>query len=339
MRARTVMPLALVCVALAGGCGGGKAEPELEAGVLQIGAVPGPTRADSEVVNGVRAAVRELNRGGGIDEKVRLSLLLGRARRLGAAGVGVVVLPCDARLQAASAAIARRHALVLAPCNTQLWRRYSSVWPISVSPSDEAGVLAGYARDQGYRRVAVVGDGKIALAVRAAARKDGLALVPPGRADAVVVALAAPFAQAAAVRLRAAGIEAPLLGTHGFDDRAGIARHRRALEGVVFTTFGYPDPGSELDELYERYRAVTGHRPDGSVAGLGYDAVRVLASAVHEAASTKRSALAASMPGLDTAGATGSIEYPLRGGRDPRATLALVRVERGRLALVDRVGV
>jgi ABC-type branched-subunit amino acid transport system substrate-binding protein len=321
------------------GCGGDDESPELAAGELRLGAVPGPTAADAEVVNGVRAAVRELNNGGGIDDKVRLRLYVGDAARLSGSGVRVLVLPCDPRLQAASAAIVRRRAFALEPCNTGLWRRAPAVWPVSVSPAGEARVLVDYAAEQGYRRLSVVGEGRIARAVQAAARREGLQLVAAFEADAVAVALAAPFAQAAVARLRKRGVDAPVLGTHGFDDRAVNAQNATELDGVVFTTFGFPEPGSEMDELYERYRALTGRRPDGTVAALGYDAVHVLESAVHDAASTRPGALGAAMPGLEAQGATGEIDYPHHGGRDPEVSIALVRIDGARLVLVDRVGV
>jgi ABC-type branched-subunit amino acid transport system substrate-binding protein len=336
---RTAVALALACLLALAACGGGKEEPELQAGVLRLGAVPGPTAADAEVLNGLRAAVREVNRAGGIDERVQVRLFVGSAARLAEAGVRVVVLPCDARLQAASAAVLKRRTFLLEPCNTAVWRRFPAVWPVSVSPADEAGVLVGYARDQGYERLGVVGEGRVARAVRAAAMQAGLELAPLRRSDAVVVALRAPFAQSAVARLRERGIDVPVLATHGLDDRAVIAFYKPELDGVVFTTYGFPDPGSQLDEVYERYRALTGHRPASSVATLGYDAVQVLRSAVHDAASTRPAALATVMPGLDASGGAGRIEYPERGGRDPHVSVAIVEVEHGRLVLVDRVGV
>ena len=305
-----------------------------------VGAVPGPTAWDAQVLNGVRAAVLELDRRGGVDEKVRLRLHVGTTGRLLRAGVRLLVLPCDARTQAASAAAARRReAFVLEPCNTGIWRRFPDVWPVSVSPADEARVLAGYIKDEGYERVAVLGEGRIARAVRAAVREEELVVAPVRRADVVAVAVGAPFAAATIARLRVRGVEVPIVATHGLDDRRAIRLDRAALEGVVFTTFGFAEPGSELDELAERYRALTGRRPDASVAALGYDAVRVLEFAMVEASSTVPDALAAAMRGLEVQGATGRIAYPERGGRNPEVSVALVQVENGQIVLLDRVDV
>jgi hypothetical protein len=338
---RGATALTVVAACLLAGCGGGGGKPELAEGMLRLGAVRGPTAWDADVLNGLRAGVRALNRGGGIDQKVRLTLVVGEARRLRAAGVRVLVLPCDARLQAESAAVLRRReTFTLEPCNTALWRRFPALWPVSVAPHDEARALVDYAHDQKYEGIAVVGEGRMARAVRAQVlHLEGLRLAPLRQADAVVVALAAPFAQAAVARLRARGIDAPILATHGMDDKAAIARDRADLQGVVFTTFGFPDPGSELDELDERYRALTGRYPDSTVAALGYDAAYVLEYAAIDAGSTRPAALAASMPGLEPHGATGNISYPEHGGRDPSANVAIVRIAGGGLELIDRVGV
>src|SRR5262249_58033047 len=119
-----------------------------------------------------------------------------------------------------------------------------------------------------------------------------------------VVALASPYAQAAVARLRASGIDTPVLATHGMDDVGQIARHRSALDGVVFTAFGFADPGSELDELDERYRALTGHHPSSTVAALGYDAVRVLDYAAVGDGSERAPRLRAAKAGPQRDGAT-----------------------------------
>jgi len=338
MRRRGIPALAAVLTAFAlGGCGGGSDKPELQPGSLRLGAVLGTTAWDREVLTGVRAAVKSLDRSGGLDGKVRVNLVVGEARQLAADGVRVVVLPCDAADQAAAAATLRRHqGFVLEPCNTGLWQRFHAVWPVSVSQTAEARVLIGYAHDQHYQRIAVIGDGRMARAVRAAARQAGLRFAAPRRADAVVVALASPYAQAAVARLRASGIDTPVLATHGMDDVGQIARHRSALDGVVFTAFGFADPGSELDELDERYRALTGHHPSSTVAALGYDAVRVLDYAAVDAGSTRPQSLRASMHGLDAYGATGKISYPQQGARSPAVSVALIRINHGQLDLVDR---
>src|SRR5204863_2576458 len=146
----------LACALAPAGCGGsGPQKPKLVAETLRLGAVRGPTDWDTEVLTGLRAEVRALNESGGVDQKVRLSLRVGTARSVLASGAHIAVLPCDARLQAESAVILRRRRMfVLEPCNTQLWRRFPNVWPVSVAPADEARALVGYAQGQKYARIA-----------------------------------------------------------------------------------------------------------------------------------------------------------------------------------------
>jgi ABC-type branched-subunit amino acid transport system substrate-binding protein len=332
----TLAGAAVAAALLVAGCGSSTPEPELRPGVLRIGVVTPRNHMESEIVNGVRVAVRELDRDGGIDHKVRLHTVFGTSERLAGVGVRVVVLPCGERAQEAAAEVARRRrALMLEPCNTGLWRRFARLWPVSASPAQEADAVAAYADREGHDRVAVLGDSLL----RRAFRRRGIRRTTLRHADAVAVGLEAPAADEAVARLRRRGIDVPVIATHRLDDAAAIRRYRRALEGVTFTTFAYPEPGLETDEFYERYRAVTGRRPQSSVAALGYDAIRVLDSAVNEAVSTEPRALNASMPGLDAYGATGKISYPERGGRDPAVSLVLVKVERGSLVLVDRVDV
>ena len=97
------------------------------------------------------------------------------------------------------------------------------------------------------------------------------------------------------------------------DDRVALAADPSDFNSVVFTTFGMPEPGSEQDEMDERYRAMTGHHPASSVAALGYDAGNVLEYAILNASSTRRALLAASMRGL-TSGTAGDRATTIPGG-------------------------
>ncbi len=94
-------------------------------------------------------------------------------------------------------------------------------------------------------------------------------------------------------------------------------------------------PGSELDELYEKYRLDYGARPDGSEVQLGYNALRVIDKAVQQAKSTDPAAMSADLPGLSIGGAGGVLDYPEDGSRQPRADVAVVQVRDGRLELVS----
>jgi ABC-type branched-subunit amino acid transport system substrate-binding protein len=125
-----------------------------------------------------------------------------------------------------------------------------------------------------------------------------------------------------------------LYGLDRLDSAAGLAAAGDLAKGVTFATFGYPVPGSELDELYEKYRLAYGARPDGSEVQLGYNALRVIDKAVQQAKTTDPKAMAADLPGLSIGGAGGVLDYPEDGSRQPRADVAVVQVRDGRLELV-----
>ena len=127
-----------------------------------------------------------------------------------------------------------------------------------------------------------------------------------------------------------------MYGLDRLDTAAAIAAVGADANGVTFATFGFPVPGSELDELYEKYRLDYGARPDGSEVQLGYDAVHVIDKAVQQAKSTDPKAMAADLPGLSIGGAGGVLDYPEDGSRQPRADVAVVQVRNGRLELVHR---
>lgn len=76
-----------------------------------------------------------------------------------------------------------------------------------------------------------------------------------------------------------------------------------------------PEPGGELDEFYERYKALFGRRPSSSVPALGYDAVKVLATAVDVADSPRRAL----------------VEHELRDEFELVGAFGTIRYERGRL--------
>jgi branched-chain amino acid transport system substrate-binding protein len=360
-------PAALALLALASGflvagCGGGEPETELPRRTLTIGYRAGPAGAlaarDRAIVQTARIAVSEINRLG-IDRRVRLRLepTPGRA--------WAVLLPCDPVAAAAVARLAaRRGALAVAPCNAdpRAVRRGRRYVPVAAGTNDEAAQLADYLRDEGHERAFLVTASDLPYArllagyfERAAAGRAievvGKAAAPVGersfrgevraiaraepRPDIVVTSLFFPSALAFVRALREAGVTTPVAGMDGMDGRFS-ADAAAALEGTVFTTFGYPEPGLGTDELYEKYKARLGRRPEGSYAALGYDAVKVLEAAINEAESVEPGAVAAALADLDVQGALGKISYPRGGDRNPAREIAVVEIEGGEPTLVEK---
>ncbi|MGZ4353868.1 MAG: ABC transporter substrate-binding protein [Gaiellaceae bacterium] len=300
----------------AAACGGGSSAPKrkLLPGTLTVGAVLASAR-DRIIARGARIGAAEVDNVGGVDGRVRHRVVAGPdAAALVRRGARVVLLPCAARDQArAEAALAGRRVLELATCND---RPSARAWPVGPSLADRADALFATLRNNGVAQVALVPGGAGAvLRQRAAAWGVGVApsataVVAGGGWDTV------PLSRA----------------TYGLDELDTTARTRR--DGVTFATFGFPVPGTKLDEVYERYRLAYGSRPDGSEVQLGYNAIRVVDDAVDAARSTDPRAVAAALPGLSVGGAGGVLDYPKSGSRQPRADVAVVQVAGGRLDLV-----
>jgi len=331
----------LALVPLLAGCSGGS-EPrntEVAAGTVTIG-YPADLPRDRELANGATVAVRQINGLGGIDGalKIRLLVRAGRgggtraARALVDDGARILILPCDVRAQR-RVALAARRVLSFATCDydPRLVDRMPRVWAVGLPVDIEAAALMDYARNQGYRKLYIVRPVDAAGAqldryLRRAARDRKLHLVgTPSAADALV---STRDARRTIALLRH---HQPVLATDLADARA-ILRGK----GIVFTTFGFPDPGYATDEFYERYRSYYGVRPSSSRSALGYAAIKLFERAVNRANSARTGAVTRELRGLKWESPLGHAEYPSDGRRNPKVTVAVVRVVHGELDLVTR---
>jgi ABC-type branched-subunit amino acid transport system substrate-binding protein len=289
--------LFLVVVALAAGCIGGGSDEELQPGTVRIGVVQG----EQIVAEGARVAVAEINNAGGIQGVVRIVLVHGSADALLRRGVRFLVLPCRRGVLSALQAAERVGAVAVAPCDDgELPRRLRRTFTAGLSPGAQAAALESYAGGKAAR----VLPAETARGRRVAAfldlRTGGSRTVSPDAPEAVTPPPGAP-------------------------------------DGTVYATYGFPDPGNEADEFYERYRALYGRRPDSIVSALAADAVDVLASAIDSAESTEPGPVADEIRrGISLGGVLAVIEF--NGGTN-RALVdaAIVRVDGSRLRYVAKV--
>ena len=304
--------LAAVLAFGAAACGGSASSApkgKLRPGTLTVGAVVASAR-DRVIARGARIGVGEVNNVGGIGGKVKLRFRTSPdAAALVRGGARVVLLPCAAHDQArAQAALAGRDVLQLATCNG---RPPGAAWAVGPSVADRWDALFGTLRGRGVKSVSLRG---ATPALRSAASRWGVAAtsgpVVTGGGWATVPASGAAY------------------GLDGLDTAAG----RR--DGVTYSTFGYPTPGTKLDEIYERYRLAYGSRPEGRVVQLGYNGIRVVDDAVDKAKSTDPRAVTAVLPGLSVGGAGGTLDFPKGGSHQPRADVAVVEVSERQLDLV-----
>lgn len=129
-------------------------------------------------------------------------------------------------------------------------------------------------------------------------------------------------------QLRAAGFEAPVLGSDGIDSPTTFGLGAVA-EGVVFSNAGFASPGSALEAFEKMYMEKHGEPNDTIFTATGYDLMKVIAAAVAAAGSTDGAAIRDAWDNLENVEvATGSITYK---GQDrvPVRVVALNRVAGG----------
>ncbi len=212
--------------------------------------------------------------------------------------------------RAPQAALAGRDVLTLATCND---RPPGTAWPVGPSLADRADALFATLRDRGVKTVSLRA---ATPALRRAAARWGIGVAPA----------------AATVVTGGGWSTVPAAGTaYGLDELDTTVGRR---DGVTYATFGYPVPGTKLDEIYERYRLAYGSRPVGSEVQLGYNGIRVVDDGVDKAKSTDPRAVVALLPGLSVGGAGGTLDFPDGGSHQPRADVAVVQVADRHLDLV-----
>jgi branched-chain amino acid transport system substrate-binding protein len=83
-------------------------------------------------------------------------------------------------------------------------------------------------------------------------------------------------------QLKAAGVAIPVVTSDGNDTPDILTAGPEALNGMILTTFGYPEPGTPLADFYAKYEAKTGKAPDTIIVANGYDIVYILKAALEK---------------------------------------------------------
>jgi ABC-type branched-subunit amino acid transport system substrate-binding protein len=331
--ARVVALIALVVLGAA--CGGpppAKTVPRLEQATFRIGFAR-LTRRDDELGRATALAAEQFNAKGGVAGAVRIEFVLADeagepadvARRLLQRGVNALMLACDAAAAAAQAEVAQRtEVLAFMPCvdDPTIPARYPNVWPVSLPANAEAAALADFALTRRYPSAKVVGGGRIAeyveraLPARHISARGGDVTIFTG------AALKLPPSR-------------PLLGTHLLD--TSTFAETPAAEGITFTTYGFPTQNSAAHAFYRAFSKRYGRDPSGSWVALGYDVVRVLATAMEEAGSSDPDIMLTALGnGLTVEGGLGTITYPGSWEHLPETAVAVVQVRHGKRVLVEK---
>lgn len=292
----------VLAAAVLGGCAGGE-EDEIRPGPVTIGVVASDSDPGSLVLRGVQVAAAGINAFGGIGGAAPIELTVGGLDQLLDRDVRLLVLPCDeAAARESAQVVQRRDAVAVAPCDDGAIPLLSRVFPTGLSPAAQADALAEHVSDPVNLAPPLTRRGRVVARLLAARVHVGNG--PP-----------------------AAGTDAP----------ETVRPPAEAPEGALYVTYGFPEPGNELDEFYERYKAMFGNRPSSIVVALAGDALEVLATAIEEAASVEplRVAEQIGREGIETGGILGQIEFPGDSLR-PKTEWVALRVESGRYRVVDR---
>ena len=160
----------------------------------------------------------------------------------------------------------------------------------------------------------------------------------PVRPDLLYVAVGPMDASVVVRGLRAAGYVQPIMGGDSYDNAELFSAAAETGGGVSFTTqaaFGVSHSTAAMRRFARRYQAAYGRAPENSFAGLGYDAVNLVAHAILTAKSAGPAAIRDAMASTrGFHGVTGAMSVA-HGGGTPRRQVAIVEIDsRPRLAAV-----
>jgi branched-chain amino acid transport system substrate-binding protein len=164
------------------------------------------------------------------------------------------------------------------------------------------------------------------------ARLEGLSTPP----DVIYVASGPDEIGSLVKQLREAGVDEPIVGGDGYDTPLLLEIAGAAANAVYFTTHTLFDraQATPLQKRFiDAYQAKFGNPPESSFAGLGYDAVNLLAAAIELAGSAKQKAVADALEATrDFQGVTGTLSFA-PGVHIPEKQVTIVRVQDGTLNL------
>ena len=212
-----------------------------------------------------------------------------------------------------------------------------SAWLMLTRDIGSYGIVTPNAFADAFTRLggAVVGEGNWSYGVNEFGSQVNEIVGSSPAPDVVFFAGPVPDNAAFIRQLRAAGSNAVVYGTDGFDDPAFLEVGQADIEGTTFSTLGFPEAGSALLEFFDDCEA-RGHDVRNVFTGMGGDAVAVVIAALESAGSAKPADVMEALRGLDEVQGvvTDSITYKDVGGT-PLRNIAVVTVQDGEFTLVE----
>ncbi|MBI4775206.1 MAG: ABC transporter substrate-binding protein [Deltaproteobacteria bacterium] len=139
-------------------------------------------------------------------------------------------------------------------------------------------------------------------------------------------------------QFRGAGIERPIMGGERFGSSLLAETRDAFLRNVYFSTQNsFESESVQVKNFVEKYKEEFGHAPENAFAALGYDALRLIATAIVKAGNCeRRSILKALAETKGFEGLTGTIGY----GDSflvPKKNVSLITVTGGKLSLAKEI--
>lgn len=130
-------------------------------------------------------------------------------------------------------------------------------------------------------------------------------------------------------KLRAAGYGQPIMGGDSFDNQRLVAAAERSGGGVYYTAhaaLGMPHSTAAMKRFSNWYSSAYGRAPENAFAGLGFDAVNLVAKAIRRADSAEPSDIREALLAMRVFnGVTGALTYA-GDSYVPRKTVTIVAV-------------
>jgi branched-chain amino acid transport system substrate-binding protein len=331
---------------------------------------------DSPVMDGFAVALDEFNQAGGIAGKFKVEVITADNRSDNAQnaiatqdlidqGAQLLFATCDSSMvHAAAQIIVDAKIPAISTCSsspTLPITGHGYIFANAVTDNVQGAAQATYAYETGYRKAyllqspdieytlmpgyfadafkklggEVVGEGNYALGQPDfSAEVTKIKQLDP-QPDVIVTSAFEPDFPAFIRQLRGAGVKIPMVVGDGIDSPTTFALGD-IVEGVVFTSSGFAEPGSPMAAYQDKYQAKYGKPPESIMDALGYDLAKIVEAAVTAADSTDPQKVRDALADLqDVQGATATISY--KGGNGtPARPVAVIRIEGGKRVLVSR---
>ncbi len=136
-------------------------------------------------------------------------------------------------------------------------------------------------------------------------------------------------------QVKEVGLDTVMLGGDGWDDVQ--KDYGDVVEGYFFANhYATDDEDPIVQNFIKAYQDKYDGNTPNALGALGYDAAKIMMSAIEKAGSTEGDKILAALKATDTNAVTGHITFDENG--DPKKSLAIITIEGGALKLKTKIG-